>query len=251
MRTCSVCSHPQLAEIDILLSAGGSVRAVARLHQLSRTTLSRHREHTHELAHRFGVIRGDGGPDGPVDPLAAGFELAARAKTERERLKSLEAIRGATALLLRSSQGEPDAEAVRQLDRNVQEAAEAFRSGSASFEQSIRALQGLREAIRQKLDARRVPGDVETRVLVTYPGADPEAEGTPVRMRAADYWAGIPQKFRDERFHVQRVVRLRFGAVRRRDGDPPDVEVKVRETATGALVWASERAVAATGGGDQ
>jgi hypothetical protein len=141
--------------------------------------------------------------------------------------------------------------ALAQLDRNVEEAAAAFRSGSASFEQSIRALQGVREAVRQRLDAR-APGDVDTRILVTWPGSDPEAEGTPVRLRADDYWQGIPQKFRDVgRYRAERIVRLRFAAVKREAGDPPDQEVRVRETATGALAWASEYAAPTVTGGDE
>jgi hypothetical protein len=246
MRTCSVCSHSAVAEIDVLLAAGSSIRSVSRLHQVPRSTLARHKQHAHEIPRRLGVIRGEAGQSGPLDPLAASFELAARARTERERLKSLEAIRGATALLIRASQGEPDAEALQLLSRNLDEAAAAFRSGSSSFEQSIRALQGLREAVRQKLDSRRAPDPIQTRLVVGYPGSDPETEGTPLAMKPADYWAGVPSKFHDvDEFTVERRVKLAFGVVSR--GEPADVEVKVRNR-RGALVWANERPTPAIGG---
>jgi hypothetical protein len=238
MRTCSVCSHSAVEEIDVLLSSGSSIRSVSRLHGLARSTVGRHRQHAHAIPRRLGVIRGQAGQSGPVDPLAAAFELAGRAKTERERLKSLEAIRGATALLIRSSQGEPDAEALQLLSRNVDQAAAAFRAGSSSFEQSIRALQGLREAIRQKLDSRRAPDAIETRIVVVWPGSDPEAEGTPVAMRPADFWAGIPSKFHDlDEYRVERSIKLAFGVVSR--AAPADVTVRVRDR-DGLLVFASE-----------
>jgi hypothetical protein len=246
MRTCSVCAHPQLQEIDVLLASGSSIRSVSRLHGLARSTVARHRQHTHEIPRRLGVIRGQAGQSGPVDALGAAFELAKRAKTERERLKSLEAIRAATALLIRSQAGEPDAEALQLLNRNVNEAAEAFRSGSASFEQSIRALQGLREAIRQKLDSRRAPDAIQARLVVVRPGSDPEAEGTPMAMRPSDYWQGVPAKFHDpDEYTVERHVRLSFGVVSR--GGPADIDIRVRNRA-GALVFASERPTPAIGG---
>jgi hypothetical protein len=124
------------------------------------------------------------------------------------------------------------------LNTNVEQAEQAFRSDSGSFEQAIRALQGVREAVRQRLDARRAPDDVETRLVVSYPGQDPKGEGTPLRMRAAAYWTGVPSKFHDpDRYIVDRHIRLRFGVVERKPGDPPDSEVKVREIATGAIAW--------------
>jgi hypothetical protein len=240
MRTCSICAHPQLAEIDVLLSAGSSIRSVSRFHQVARSTLARHKQHTHAIPRRLGVIRGEAGESGPVDPLASAYELASRARTERERLKSLDAIRAATALLLRSSQGEPDAESLRLLSRNVDEAAAAFRSGSSSFEQSIRALQGLREAIRQKLDSRRAPDAIQTRLQVLIADGEPLGEGAPVAMAPSDYWAQVPSKFHDvDRFTVERHIRLRFAVVAR--GEPADVDVRVRDAATGALVFANER----------
>lgn len=240
MRTCSVCELGERPQIDALLAAGSSIRSVARLHSLSRTTLSRHAAHARDLPRRFALISGTADPSGPVDPLAAGFELAARAKTERERLKSLEAIRGATALLLRSSQGEPDAEAARQLDRNVAEAAEAFRSGSSSFEQSIRALQGLREAIRQKLDARRAPDAVQVPLEVANSDGEPIG-GAPIWMAPAAYWRNVPARFRDPAAYVvERTIKLQFAAVRQSNGHAPAQEVKVREIATGALAWSAD-----------
>jgi hypothetical protein len=123
-------------------------------------------------------MRTSGGPSespGPVDPLAAAYELAATARTERERYKALEAIRGATRLLLA---GDLDEEQRALLDRNIAEAAEAFLT-SSTFDNRTRALQGLREAIRHRLDAVPAPGPIEVPLTVSLadgspvPGTDP------------------------------------------------------------------------------
>jgi hypothetical protein len=96
------------------------------------------------------------------------------------------------------------------------------------------------------LDSRRAPDAIETRLLVTWPGSDPKAEGTPVRLRPSDYWQGVPSKFHDpDEFTVERHIRLRFAVVAR--GDSPDVELRVRNR-DGALVFVSERPTSAIGG---
>jgi hypothetical protein len=75
---------------------------------------------------------------------------------------------------------------------------------------------------------------------VTIADGEPVGEGTPIRMRPGDYWRQFPSRFHDpDRFTVERWIRLRFGAVGRKPGDPPDQEIKIRDR-DGVLVWASE-----------
>ena len=97
--------------------------------------------------------------------------LLKAAKTSRERLKALEQIRAATALRLREA--DPDEEGLEQLDRNVAQAAAAYRDGTDSFEQAVRALPGVREAIRQRLDAVRADEVVEVPITVSLPDGTP------------------------------------------------------------------------------
>ncbi len=54
--------------------------------------------------------------------------------------------------------GDPDEEQLRLLEDNVTQAETAYRAGSGSFETAVRALQGVREAIRLKLDAVNAAG---------------------------------------------------------------------------------------------
>ncbi len=44
-RTCSVCRHPQRAEVDRALLAGEPERAIAGRYNVSRAALGRHRAH--------------------------------------------------------------------------------------------------------------------------------------------------------------------------------------------------------------
>lgn len=44
-RPCSICSHPQHAEIDALLTKGVAFRAVAATFGLTKSSVSRHRKH--------------------------------------------------------------------------------------------------------------------------------------------------------------------------------------------------------------
>lgn len=98
---CTVCSNAQVAQIDALLTSGSSVRAVARIHGLARSTVARHRGHISAARARLAVIQGQGDPLGPPDPLSEAFALAERARTPRERLRALEQIRAASKLRLR------------------------------------------------------------------------------------------------------------------------------------------------------
>jgi hypothetical protein len=125
MTRCSICSFPQVKEVDVLLASGTSMREVARLYGFSRTTVARHRQHVPPPRTRFGVIANEAGPDGSADPLTEALLLAERARTPRERLRALEQVRGATKLALRGVG--VDDEGLDLLDRNIRDAKGAYR----------------------------------------------------------------------------------------------------------------------------
>lgn len=233
MTRCSICANPQVSEVDVLLSTGTSIRKVSQLYGLSRSTLVRHKAHLQPTGSKFGVIRGEGGPDGPgdSDPLSEALLLAERARTPRERLRALEQVRAATKLKLRGVQ-DLDLEDRELLDRNIAQAEAAYRNAS-DFETAARALSGWREALHRRLDAMRIPETIEVPVHVTYPGAEPQGDPATVKMRVDTYFSGVPMRFRDpDRFTVDRTLRLRFGT------GPADEVIKMYD-ASGALVWAS------------
>lgn len=228
---CSICANPQVSEVDVLLASGTSIRGVARMYGLARTTLARHREHVAPLDQKFGVIRAPVGPPGSGDPLEEAFALAERSRTPRERLRALEQVRSATKLKLRGA-NTPDREALELLDANIAAAEAAFRS-AADFETAARGLGGWREAITQRLDAVRHPSAIEVPVRVS--SADGKALPGPeqvVQMDPETYWAGVPRRFRDSsRFVVHRMIGLSFTSTR------PAEAIKVRDVTSGALVW--------------
>jgi hypothetical protein len=229
MATCTVCSNAAVLEIDKLLASGSSVRQVARMFGIPRTTLARHTGHIAAASTKFAVIEGQGGPQRAIDPLDEAFALAERARTPRERLRALEQVRAATKLRLRGI-GDPDSESRDLLDDNIRSAMAAYRD-AGDFETSARALSGWREAITQRLGARQ-PEAISTGLLVTLSGGEPLGEPAPMTMSAERYWAGVPTRYRDlERFQVERTIKLHL---RRRA--PPE-EIKVRDMA-GAVVWA-------------
>lgn len=249
MARCRTCENPQAAAINTLIAAGTPIRAVARMYGVPRTSLARHASHIRPLERRLGVL-----PDPPlnlarIDPLEEALELASRAHTERERLKALEQIRAATGLKLRSLRGNPDEEAIELLDRNIFEAEEAYRQGSGGFESTVRALQGLRSAIRQRLDAVK-PATIEVPIVVTFAGYNADgtlAEDPPgdderfpsVGLTLEEYFRGVPARFHHpDRFAVRRRIQLRWAGTK---SGPNDVRLSVYETATGALAWASDR----------
>ena len=226
---CSICASSQVDKVDRLLGSGSSVRQVARLMGFPRTTLARHRQHAQVTGPRFAVIQGQGGSSGPVDPLAAALELSRRAVSDRQRLKAAEQIRSATALELRTM-ATPDEEQLQRLDDNIAKAMFLYR-GQSRFEESVRALQGVREAIRQRLDAVRTAGVIATSIRVANAGQEPK-DGASVEMSLDQYFRGVPQRFRNpDGYVVERTLRLRFGS------GPADEEVNVYD-ASGALVWA-------------
>jgi hypothetical protein len=204
---------------------------------IPRTTLARHREHVQPLLQRFGVIRGNRGPDGPPDPLAEALQLAARAKTPRERLRALEQVRGATRLLLR---GNPELDEHNRalLDQNVRSAEEAY-VAAGDFETAARALSGLREALLQRLVAQPAAQAIEVPIVLT------SSDGSPVRtdwLGSADatmsetpeqHWRGVPVRFRTDLHVVQRVIHLELSG-------PGRTEVKIVDRASGVLVWATD-----------
>jgi hypothetical protein len=245
-----VCAFAQVDEVNVLLASGTSIRKVARMFALARTTVARHREHVPELDKPLGLIRTEGGPQGSVDPLEAAYELAGQARSERERYKALEAIRSATALLLRGAKGEPDEQTLEQVERNVQEAEAQYLHGSGSFENTSRALAGLREAHRQRLDAIRAPGSIEVPVTITTSDGTPLAGSRGVWSAAeALYWAGVPARFRDpNRYVVHRRITLRLGGAPNDEEllmssavTSPVEEIKVFEKERDVLAWSGDR----------
>jgi len=239
-RECSVCASPQVRTVDTLLGTGSSLREVARISGIPRTTLARHKAHAQVTASKLALIRNEdvpGGSGGPLDPLAAALVLSKRARTDRELLKAAEAVRSATALQVRALRGgDLDAAMLEQLDRNIVEAAELYRR-VGGFENELRGLAGHREAVRLRLEAVKAPGVIDVPVVVTM------ADGTPVsgeqagswRVTTEQYFRGVPQRYRDpERFIVRRKVELQWPEF----GRETVQEVKVYEVETGALVWA-------------
>ncbi|MGI8615683.1 MAG: hypothetical protein ACR2L4_02715 [Actinomycetota bacterium] len=174
--------------------------------------------------------------------------ISRRARSDRELLRSAEAIRAATGLAMRSLRGaEADAEMLERLDANVLEAASLYRR-VGGFENELRGLAGHREAIRQRLDAVRSEGSIEvpSRInLVFYdPAQGPPSEtadaeeptGPTMRVSLETHFKDVPRHLRDaDSYAVKRVVDLSWHGV-----TPRSTVVKVYERATGALVWVSD-----------
>ena len=49
MATCKTCQLAARSQIDALLAAGASVRSVARMFEIPRTSLTRHAQHAQQL----------------------------------------------------------------------------------------------------------------------------------------------------------------------------------------------------------
>jgi hypothetical protein len=188
---------------------------------------------------KFAVIGAEDGPDGPAvpgDPLEEALLLAERARTPRERLRAYEQVRAATKMRLRGS--DPDAADRELLNANLTDAMEAYKT-APDFETAARALSGWREAIVQRLEATR-EAEIETEYVLCYSDGSP-IEGPMVgdgvmrvRGSAADYWRGVPRKYRDaSRFRVWRAINLSF------DEHGGSEELRVYEG--DALVWAGDR----------
>jgi hypothetical protein len=95
-------------------------------------------------------------------------------------------------------------------------------------------LQGVREAIRQRLDALKVPEGVQTHFVTSFNDEEPSAPGKPFTMSLERYFAGIPKRFRDTtRYSVQRTIHLSWS-----EDVPGHESVKVYEG--DALVWAKD-----------
>jgi hypothetical protein len=239
---CTVCSFPQVNEVDVLLSTGSSIRKVARMYGAARSTLARHRRHIAAASAPFAVIPGHGDPPGTPDPLSEAFALAEKARTPRERLRALEQVRAASKLQLRGV-ADPDAGDRELLDGNIRAAEHAYRA-AADFETAARALSGWREALAQRLDAVPAPDGVPVQCVVCF--VDDEGNvseaGGPFRREPVTfleplsaYFAGVPRRFHDpERYRVARTIHLAFAP------DEGHQDVKVYETASNALVWAKD-----------
>jgi hypothetical protein len=156
---CTVCSFPQVTELDLLLATGTSIRKASQLYGLARSTVARHRVHIAAASAPFALIHGQGDPHGTPDPLSEAFLLAERARTPRERIRALEQIRSATKLRLRGA-SDLDAEDHELLDSNIRSAEAAFRD-APEFETAARALSGWREsdpaALGRREHTRRHP----------------------------------------------------------------------------------------------
>ena len=239
MASCRTCENPQVGHVDALLAAGSSIRAVARMFAIPRSSLARHAQHVPPLDRKLGLIPPPPPNDTRIDPLAEALALIDRAKTERERLKALEQVRAATALRLREM-GTPDEESLQLLHDNVAAAMTAYRDGGDSFEHAIRSLQGLREAIRQRMDAIQADETIEMSFALAFhePGREPTIAprpGKPFKMSLALYFADVPKRYHDvERFRVARIIQLAY---------PPaqgHQDLKVYEVGSNALVWARD-----------
>jgi hypothetical protein len=243
-RRCTVCDNEQVSDVNALLGSGSSVRSVARLYRLSRTTVGRHKRHLAPTSGPFALIRGDGGPDGPADPLAEAFILAERARTPRERIRALEQVRAATKLRLRGV-SDLDADDHELLDGNVREAEAAFRD-APDFETAARALSGWRESILQRLDAVKVPEGIPMQFQVVFTDEEgnlsvvPDRNNRPRRepatflMPLADYFRGTPRRLHDpEHFRVERTIHLEWNG-------PGHQDLKVYDVGSNAVVWAKD-----------
>jgi hypothetical protein len=204
VRTCSACAHP---DADRLLAEGRSVRDVSRLTGVSRSALSRHRSAGHDLR----LVDGDAPRavdlHGERDHFAEALAQLRRAKTSREQLRALEAVRSALALELRDHSKSraalklPDREQLAQLERNVSAAWEAYEQASeAGLDVSLRALAGIREALGQLRAAKAKGPHVEEWLEVDIgPEGGPM---TPVRWPASAW----PESQRP----ADGILRLRF-----------------------------------------
>jgi hypothetical protein len=145
MMRCGACDHPEREALDRALTDGTPSRAVARQFGLGRGVVSRHRSHS-----------GAG-----LEPVPSGrdhfneaIKQLSRATTDRQKLRCLEAIRAALALELRDHRRAraaikaPNEDQLRTLEANVSAAWEAYEA-STGLDTSLRALQGIREALGQ------------------------------------------------------------------------------------------------------
>jgi hypothetical protein len=242
-RRCTICELPQVTALDALLSSGTPTRAVARMYAIPRTTLARHREHLAPTSRPLALIRGEGGPLGPADPLAEALNLAERARTPRQKLRALEQVRGATKLVLRGVD-DPDESDGDLLDSNVRSAEDAY-SSAADFETQARALSGLREAITHRLDVQPKAQAIEVAFGVSLADGTSLNGGATHRLDPSIYWGGVPKRFRSDRYIVRRSIRLGF---------PPNSgseDVEVREVESNAIVWAKDTASSSKMGGKE
>jgi hypothetical protein len=89
---------------------------------------------------------------------------------------------------------DPDPDLLERLERNVRQAEDAYRD-EVGFEQAIRALGGLREAIRQRITATRSADAIEVPIRVMADGKQLPGEPALARMTSTHYWRGVPRRF--------------------------------------------------------
>jgi hypothetical protein len=95
---CSVCSSPQVAELDAALAAGESIRATARKFGVPRSTLGRHAAHliADDADPRPALLDADAGRRA-LAVLDESLELVERAESTGRAPEILIALRGARA----------------------------------------------------------------------------------------------------------------------------------------------------------
>jgi hypothetical protein len=204
---------------------------VARLYNLSRSSVTRHVAHVLPGRLRFALIEGQADPTESSDPLSEAFGLVAKARTPAERLRALEQVRAATRLRMRGFDLADEADHVL-LDSNVREAEAAYRE-AGSFDVAARALSGWREALAQRLDATQNEGTIEVPIVITMSDGTPTGSGGGIwKMRPDQYWAEVPKRFRS----VEKTAAPESSASPVFGEDPRPQEIKVFDR-TGVVVW--------------
>ena len=115
-----------------------------------------------------------------------GDRLGGAGSDAEGKLRGLEQVRAATRLRMRGV--EPDPEDRRLLDRNIDEAEAAYKA-AGRLRDPGEGLERLEGGPLHRLDAVQAADAIHTRLIVSWPGSDPEAEGTALAMRPGDYWA--------------------------------------------------------------
>lgn len=242
MTRCRTCARPDVGEIDAVLASGASIRATAARFAVSRSALARHAHHADDLRPPGTVPAGRG-----RDQLEEATRQLERARTEREALRALEAVRAAYQLELRDwsrarvAIRSPDAERLAELDRNVEDAWAAYeRSAHGSHDLATRALAGVREALAQRRAATARLQDDPLAVTLTSHEGEPIAA---MELGATAFLDGykVPSRYRDGPYRI--VVGLEFTGtpnVRVFDGDEvvwerraPDVDPSFLDAPSG------------------
>ena len=172
--------------------------AAASRFGVSRSALSRHRQHT--------------APAEPVtterDPFAEAIKLYERAGSDRERLRGLEAVRASVDLELRdftqarAALKSPTPDQLAKLEENVSAAWAAYEQvATGSHDSAIRALQGVRAAVvaLRQATARHADDTIELRLWMGFGDPIPMA----VSRQATWDLYGVPVAYRSDAVAVR------------------------------------------------